>query len=72
LGELKLNLPKDIATHNEDSHVARHKVDTVKRILDEQRGKATGAAGRNMSFSSAWDYGSFSKFVFLVLFMPLL
>jgi hypothetical protein len=52
LGEFKLNLPKSIVTHNEDLHVARHKVDNVKGIVDEQTGKVTGATGRNMSFAS--------------------
>jgi hypothetical protein len=65
LGELKLNLPKGVVTHSEELHVAKHKVDNVKRIVDEQTGKATGTTGRSLSFS--YMLGTMVVFVILCL-----
>jgi hypothetical protein len=76
LGDIKLEIPKGISTHDGDLHLAKHKVDTVKKIVDEQEWKAKDAAGKKVVIVYDWDYGSCSIFVFflllLLLLMPLL
>jgi hypothetical protein len=59
LGEVKLEITiKGIPTHNGDLHLANHKVDIVKKIVDEQEWKVKDAAEKNVITIYDWDYGN--------------
>ena len=50
LGAIQLKDPiKSIPTHDEDLHLANHKIENVQKLVDEQEQKVAHTSGKNMS-----------------------
>jgi hypothetical protein len=67
LGDLQTETPiKSIPTHDEDLHLAKHKVETVSNYVDKQEWKAKHLTGNHMSLLSI-----FGTMIFVVVFTVL-
>lgn len=66
LGELQLGTPiKTIPQHDEELHLAIHKVENVQNFVDKQESKTKHSAGKHMSLLSI--IGTMIFVVFLIL-----
>ena len=64
LGAIQLKDPiKNIPNHDEDLHLANHKVENVQKLIEEQEQKVAHTSGKNMSLLSM-----FGTVVFVVFF----
>ena len=65
LGAIQLKDPiKNIPNHDEDLHLANHKVENVQKLIEEQEQKVAHTSGKNMSLLSM--FGT----VIFVVFLP--
>lgn len=71
LGELQLETPiKTIPQHDEELHLASHKVENVQNFVDKQETKTKHSAGKHVIIVYYWDYDFCSlsySFVLLLL-----
>jgi hypothetical protein len=69
VGEANLEVPvKGVSTHDEDLHLTNHKVNTVKRIIDEHEWNGKDATGKRMSFMSLFGTMVFVVFLCFLCF----
>lgn len=69
VGEANLEIPvKGISTHDEDLHVANHRANTVKRLIDEHEWKGKNTTEKSMSYLSMLGIMVFVVFSCLLCF----